>query len=274
MKIIKKLVFIFLLPIFMIAQSEWPGKDYELLLGATLKLVPKNEDRQKMGFSNFYKTEEVKITANGPFIDEVYYGSARKYKKAISKEFKVVNITRHNYFNAVLTLEQSPTKGREPSIVYFKYSTDLESLWPFEIVGGLVIPEGFYCSKIEIKNDKFTDKRRSYSPLLEDISLSKYEEEDVVTIYMSLKVNGSTLNLNGKGVILLLEDGSKINLPNETIEANVSDYGWEYTAFFSLSDENINKLKASPITDYRLYIYDKTIENGHVFCEYLKCLAP
>lgn len=92
---------------------------------------------------------------------------------------------------------------------------------------------------------------------------------------MSIRVFGSTINVNITGVIILLNNGDKIERPEAKIDSKVSrnGSGYTYSAFISLSPAEIEKLSQNIITDVRLYIYDSTIKKGKKLQEYLKCIA-
>tara|TARA_B110000879_G_C10688180_1_gene324365 strand:- start:21 stop:410 length:390 start_codon:yes stop_codon:yes gene_type:complete len=94
-------------------------------------------------------------------------------------------------------------------------------------------------------------------------------------VYMSLKAPGSTPNVGKEGVVVLLENGDKIEKPEAKIDVDVNAAaGYDYTAFFTLDKSDIEKLKASPITDLRLYIYDAKIlkKKALKYLEYIKCI--
>ena len=79
-----------------------------------------------------------------------------------------------------------------------------------------------------------------------------------------------------KGVILLLNDKTKINLPDVDVDCKVNSKGdgYEYSSFIELSKEQIEILKVKEIDKIRLYIYDSDL-NGSTSTklkEYLKCL--
>lgn len=132
------------------------------------------------------------------------------------------------------------------------------------------------CSKIEVTIDKFSGDTTYTSPYkpgyMDIIHFVKVNG----TTYMSLKAYGSTLNVGQKGVIILLADGTKIEKPDEKIDADVnsSTGGWDYSAFVRLDESDIEKMTKSSVTDFRLYIYDSKVlpKKATLYQEYLKCL--
>jgi hypothetical protein len=60
------------------------------------------------------------------------------------------------------------------------------------------------------------------------------------------------------------------------IGRNVSNGGsmdYRYSAFVSLNDKEMEMLSDHLMTDIRLYIYDRTVDNSKKFSEYMKCIA-
>jgi hypothetical protein len=125
----------------------------------------------------------------------------------------------------------------------------------------------YYCEDIITETDKFTKKITKYSPLLEDIGFTKVGGK----IYISLYAKGETLNVNERGVKIILKDGSIINKPNLNIDVTYNS-GYRYSVFFPLNKLEIQKIIKNPITDFRLFIYDNTVSNPDKFSYYLKCL--
>lgn len=134
-------------------------------------------------------------------------------------------------------------------------------------------PEGYFCNDIEKETDKFTNKTTFSSPVLNPISYVKTVIEEEVHTYIKIDVIGITANVSKKGVIILFEDGSKINKPDVDVNAQVNKGGdgFLYTAFFELNKEEIDILSQKNITDVRLFIYDREIKNVKLK-EYMKCI--
>ena len=115
------------------------------------------------------------------------------------------------------------------------------------------------CKKLKRSVDKMTGVINISTPanIANWMRVVKYIEEGIPRTYLSLRTVGSTLNVGEKGVIVLLEDGTKLEWPNEKVDAEASEsVMWHYSAFINLTDEEIETLSKSPIEQYRLYIYD------------------
>ena len=116
------------------------------------------------------------------------------------------------------------------------------------------------CDKLERTEDKFEGTVRISTPykLTNWYRVHKYIESGTTRIYLSIRGGGYTASVGEKGVIVLLEDGTKLEWPNEEIDCDVNTDGpgFVYRAFIGLNDDEIDKLAASKISDSRLYIYD------------------
>lgn len=136
------------------------------------------------------------------------------------------------------------------------------------------------CKDIDKKTDKFTGRISFRSPLKYYLRYSKIIDTDSsISYYLFLTNSGYTLTGSGKGVILLLEDSTKLEFPDASIDylsmvmVGSSVY-YTYTAMLSLSQTNLEKLSKSCIVDYRLYIFDAKVRKKHKekFRNYLNCL--
>ena len=145
------------------------------------------------------------------------------------------------------------------------------------------------CDEITKSNDKFEDIVRYSTPTSTQfggfISALKVIDGDNSRVYLRLYANGQTLNVDEKGVILLFDDGSKLEWPTEKLEVEYKDFGygntaWRYSAFILLNDEEISMLSSKTINSYRLYIYDidvsstkkKNVRNKTNFMNQVSCL--
>jgi hypothetical protein len=100
--------------------------------------------------------------------------------------------------------------------------------------------------------------------------------ESVLSIFLSVKVNGSTVNVSKKGLNLLFEDGTKLTKADANIDTKVSSgSGYIYSAFIQLTEAEIKLLTEKNITDTRVYIYDGTVDEDSAkkIRAYLKCLT-
>lgn len=131
----------------------------------------------------------------------------------------------------------------------------------------------FYCTQIKSEEDKFNGSTTLSSPL-DAISFYKIESREGTNYYIRIEVEGITPNINEKNVIILFENGTKINRPNEKIDIKLGENArYRYISTFKLLDDEIEKLKKDKITDVRLFVHDKVIKNGDALMQYLKCIS-
>jgi hypothetical protein len=196
-----------------------------------------------------------------------------KYESLVGKIFKVISYEPYTD-NIGSNKFKLKIENPETGIIYFNYNPKFEHTFPFEVVGGLDFPEGYFCKDIEENKDKFTNDITFRTPKSDGISIVRVKKENSVNTYLSIRVHGSTVNVNEKGVILLLENGVKIQKPDEKLDVEVTSdgSGYTYSAFINLDPNDITLLTQHKITDVRLYIYDRNITNGKKLIEYIKCI--
>lgn len=256
--------------------QNFPGKNVTLLMNRDLKVGPLPLSHQKFGYDNFYKDKRLRhvLDQNKPHI-------TTKYETLVGKTFKVVNITPYSAPGEGLEYRLT-LFNKELQTVYFKYSPEYAFLFPFEVIGGIKLPEGFFCNDLNTRKDKFTGDTTISSPFEFGIYFMKIIKDNKPSIYMFVQESGSTLNVNKKGLFFILDNGQKIMRPNAKIKVKVNDVAslgltddYLYSALIKLTPGEINLLTNHRITDERLYIYDGTIvqEPGNLLKEYLKCLA-
>lgn len=256
-----------------------PGNKPELLIGKTVKPMVMEEERQYMHYQNFYlefdkeERELPFMRGKKPFSDN---GFMSDYTKLVGKEFKVVAV----YEIAQNRQEDSKAYAielvnDEIGTLFYRYDLSGRNRYELEVVGGLDYAEGLFCDEIDYEKDKFDDIERSYTPIISGINYLKTIEKGKTTIYMTVRRIHKDLILNGKGLYLLFDDGSKISKPNEDIDFDIVSNGHLYKAFFELSKNEIRLLTEKTLTDTRLIAFDSTIpkDSDAILKEYLKCLV-
>lgn len=134
------------------------------------------------------------------------------------------------------------------------------------------------CNKLERSEDRFENTVRISTPykLTNLFRVIKVISETDVATYLSIRTGGYTASVGEKGVILLLEDGTKLEWPNEVIDCDVNTNGpgFSYTAFIRLTDEQIDQLAASKVSGAKLYIYEAPAYKKNVaeFMQQMGCI--
>lgn len=214
--------------------------------------------------------QDITTVGLGPMlVDWAYKSLPKKLKKygfndITVKKFGIVKNTDNKY--QVNVIDNSTGK-------LFKIRLSMLTKKPKYIIKET---KADYSDLMEYNIDAFTDKKTYSSPILAPIHFRKVKNGDKVTTYMRISTVGITSNVGKKGVIILLNDKSKIKKPEADIDIRVNQNGsgYIYSAFFSLTKEEIEQLTQKEITAFRLYIYDKFLTESDAFKykEYLKCI--
>ena len=250
--------------------DNFPKKDVELLIGKEIKVLPKSDIMKAFGYSGFYVDFDLK----NEYAATADYSS--KYEELVGKVFNVVS---YDPFVDVLGKEKFilTIENEQTGTLYFAYDPDpfYESLWPFEVIGGLTYSDEFLCKEINERKDKFTGNITYHSPIIGAVTFLKLTEKSTAGTYIKINVTGTTINVDKRGAIILLENGETIEKPDAKIEVNADLYGnyYEYSTLIKLTEDDIIKLKQHIITDVRLYIYDREVSNGAKLKGYLKCIT-
>jgi hypothetical protein len=282
MKILYTLLLIF--TIQNLAAQSYPGKDVQLFIGKTVKPIEKMEALQKIGYNEFYSVfDTVKRKLSNPYTaPRAYqvgseYNPKTDYKKLAGVPFKVIDtfhvLSQNSWEKDKFYMLQLVNDSL--GTIYYQYSVDRESALELEVVGGLTFPEGYFCQKIDVIEDKFEKTTNYHSPDISGVGFMKVIQGGKPYLYMNISVVGYSLSVDGKGVTILLSNGEKIVRAAQKIDVNVgSGSGYDYSAFITLTTADITKLSNNTITDIRLYVYDSEIDHNDAVLirEYLKCM--
>ncbi len=250
-------------------QDIFPAYDTAMISGKELKVKPLSEVFQRYGYEGFFQDERLKKKF------ECCDGINSKYKSLVNKIFKVVEI--HPYTDNINQKKYKiKLSNTETGNIYFDYDPRYKHNWNFEFVGDYKVPDGFFCRGIEMIVDKFTGDTTYITPFASGFSFVKVIRAGNKTIYIRKNQPGNSLNVNEKGLILLLENGKRIEKSEAIIDVKPSSYGsgYVYSVFEELTYADIELLLNNLITDSRLYIYDGTTnkEDAKTLVEYLKCI--
>lgn len=261
----KKITFLLLLVFTSFySQAQFPAKHPELLLNKEVTIIPLTPTLQEYGYKSLHKSDEMKIT-----------DKAIKHSAIVGKSFKVTEVSPYEKYGS--TKFKIKLESAENGIYYYDYEPKYDFEYILEVIGGLELPADLFCADITTETDKFTGEIRSTSPYSEGVSFIKVNKDGKIKIYLAINETGSTVAVGKTGLILLLENGKKIEKPSAPITVKVnSGYtgakGYVFSAFEELNTEDIKLLSENAITDNRLYIYDGTIKNGKKLQSYLNCL--
>ncbi|RYY30908.1 MAG: hypothetical protein EOP46_21165 [Sphingobacteriaceae bacterium] len=244
------------------AQESFPYKRPILMLNKTVTVV-KLYSSEKDGYRDFYS--DVKRTTHYKAGNEVRTPSDELF----GKEFKVVSIDSTLSYNKKYYEYMFGLQGTET--FYYAYSPRIPpEIYPFEVKGGLDLPEGFYCDFVEKSKYDYTAHiteiwlRQSY-----DYGTTKNQTSATFTFFDKFALTGI------KSMTLLLEN-------NKTIEQKINEtYGspqskeFKYNFTIMLEDKDIELLKANKLIGVKLKDKVHTFHpgTGVSLSGILKCLG-
>jgi len=183
--------------------------------------------------------------------NKVFEGKASSFNKPIFRLINNKGDTLHYIYNSKASSFSFPFLSTEP-----KFNLD------------------YFCNKLTREVDDMTDEIKISSPHSSTFKINKYIEKDKTTYYLSLRAIGSTAVVDGTGVIILFTDGTKMKKSSE-IDVDVSKYGYEYSSFIRLTDNDLKILSKKEIKKIRLYIFDRSVgeQEGKNFKHFVKCIS-
>ena len=251
-------------------QENFLGEDFLQYKGTLLKL----KSDEKLYLNNVFYSDLKDCKAS--FSNNVMYKKPSKIFQTEedslrNKVFKVENIIDKN--GEVWEGKRKAEFLQEPFFVlrdtlrnktfYFKYHAFIQSDFPF-ITSEIKLDETLLSNRVEREIDEFTGEIKINTPNLSSssspVKLYKNIDKGVVKYYLRLRSNGNTVNVNQKGVILLFSDGSKW-VKDSHIDVEVGRSNYYYSAFISLTPEEVDMFINKEISKFRLYIYDNEINN-------------
>jgi hypothetical protein len=263
-------------------QENFLGEDFMQYNGALVKL----KDDAITGFRHtFYSDLKYcqKMYDNNVIYPDTKYNFTTVKDSLKNRIFKVENIvskdgitfTGGSYLDKPILVLKDTLNNQ---VIYYMYDTQYEHNFPF-LTSRIELDTAALCSKIERRVDDFTDKVSLNSPIIESRKLAPmtiYKSiEGIRTVYyLSLRTYGRTANVGESGVIILFDDGTKMNKPSEEIDIDTDDRGFEYSAFIALTETEVQLLTTKKIKKFRLYIYDEEVNPGEAnkFTHYVKCV--
>ena len=128
------------------------------------------------------------------------------------------------------------------------------------------------CSNVNVKIDKFDGDTTYTTPTVDGIQFMKFRLNGKFVISAILERLGYTV-ASGSGCVILLEGGKKIERKNLKINLEAVRGGVMYTAILPLSDTDIELLLKNKITDFRLYVFEKSVIQADQIIKDFNCLV-
>jgi hypothetical protein len=269
----KKLILFSLIVLSNIASygQNFPGTNVELLIGKELKVKEKDESLQRYGYNDFYSDGALKRKFNC-----CENKQNTRYKTLVGKIFKMLSFEA---YTDLMGIDKFKLKIENPEvgIMYYDYDPRFELEFEFEVIGGLTYPEDFFCKNIVSTNDMFTGELDYASPFA-PVEFYKIIKGNTARTQITLKSQAPILTLNVKGVIILLENGFRIERPEAKIEikkikALDGSDAFMYTSVFDLGENDIKLLAENRMIKYRLFKHDTNVTMGETLMNYMRCIA-
>jgi hypothetical protein len=286
----KKLVFTLIALTFMKLGSlnaqtfteNYLGVDFMMYKGALFKL---NENAIS-GFSHsFYsdlKNCQRPYDRNVIYPDDQYTFNTQK-DSLINRIFKVediigkdgTTISVNSYLDKpIFLLRDTVTK----QAIYYIYDKEYEHNFPF-LTSKILLDINTICAKIEYQKDDFTNEITINNPIIESGGISsmilyKVIKSGKASYYLSLHTYSSSLKVGGTGVIILFDNGTKMNKPTAKIDVEYDESAYAYSAWIPLTEVEVKTLTTRKISKFRLYIFDEEVSASFSdkFTYYVKCV--
>lgn len=265
-------------------EPNFLGEEFTLYKGTLLKLI----DNPIAGFNHaFYSDLKYCQSAynNNVIYPDTKYNFVTVKDSLKNRVFLVENIidktgkewdetSKTDYFAKPLFVLKDTLSGQK---IYYKYDKEYGHNFPFN-TSKIKYPTDYFCSKIDKQIDDFTNETKFNSPIMNGRQLSpmiiyKHINKDKAVYYLSLRTYGSTVNVNGNGVIILFQDGTKWSKASK-IDVEAESDGFEYSAFITLTPTDLTTFSTKKIKKFRLYIYDEEVNSNDAekFRLYTQCI--
>lgn len=257
----------FLFTVLVNAQ-DFPGEKIELLTNKQLKVKPVEEASQKYGYRGFFKDEK---------LQNIYKkkGYTTQYTELVGKVFNVVSF--EPYRNSIQEKKfKLKIESKETGVLYFDYDPKYSHTFPFEVIGGLQYPEGFYCDAMLEKETNDANKRKYEFPFVNGIQLIKTVDPKHTFVFAVINVPSADKEPAGvirRGVTVTFDNGGTIELPEEKISSDDNGAGGTvYRAIIGFRDPAHAKLlKENKIVKIKLNKFERNFSEGATLQEYAKC---
>lgn len=263
-------------------KENFLGEDFMQYKGALLKLNGDAIRKLNHAFYSDLKYCQKTYDENVIYPDN-QYGYVTVRDSMINRIFKVEDIVGKDggpfsggssLDKPILVLKDTNTE----QTIFYVYSKKLKSKFPF-LVSGIEIDTALLCAKIERKVDDFTDELSFHSPTLNgsqvaSMIINKYIKGSNTDYYLQLRAFGNSVSVAETGVIILFQDGTKMNKPSEEISVDAGENGYTYNAWITLTAAEVESFSVKTIKKFRLYIYDKEVSPSEAdkFTHYVKCI--
>jgi hypothetical protein len=246
----KKLAFLLLLTAYALQAQDYPFRRPELLLNKEVKIKELPSYELQDGYKNFRSNADGRVT-----YEEIKYNGSKPEALA-GRIFKVTNITggKTSYETAsyILTLQD------DKETIYFNYYIPSSDYY-FEVIGGLDVTADFYCDYVaevagEMGEKVYRQTENTIGLMFEKVINTSTKKAEYTLYFNEQTVKPAP---KGFGVVIMLDNGQKIDLPKSLVIKHDS----AYKAAITLTTAHINLLKAHKITNFKLLEHEGSVTN-------------
>lgn len=258
--------------------KNFAGSYIDLYKGHVLTIKPKDIQLQEYGYRDFYLKATTSMESKGilmPKKELGKYASASEYKALVYRRFicegAFKDSTDQSYPQQYYWLK---LKNDTLGISYYRYDAKYEHNFPFEVDSILTVSQERLCSEIKINKDKFEGHDKFYTPTEHPINIVKVKYDSTYRYYINLSHITSTPTFT-KGIIILFNDGTKLNYPEAKVETSVRGTGSGYysiSSFIQIKEVDIPTFREKEMTDARIYVTEMKIKDGWRYRMYMNCL--
>jgi hypothetical protein len=286
----KKVILITILIIYSYANAQnsfsynFLGEDFQLYKGIQLRLAEETFSGFNYSFYSDLKYCQTNDNSN------VIYPNKNNVSTTVKDSLK------NRVFNVENIIDKSGKDWNESSIkenfdkpifllkdiangqiIYYRFDKENETKFPF-ITSKINYPIDYFCSQIQEQKDEINNEIKLSSPLIRGnkilpLTISRYVNNGKSIFYLSLNAKGNTVNVNQKGVTVLFQDGTKWTKACK-IDVQAGYSGYDYSAFITLTKNDLITFSTKEIKKFRLYIYDTEINpsDASKFRMYTECI--
>lgn len=262
------MLFVLSTPLLAQSQDEFKsyflGEDFIFYKGSLFIVDPNGGGDFNYSFYGSLD-EGSKSYSNNVLYPSEKYSFVSERDSLVSRVFRVEDIVQNgtSSWNSKVIFVLNDTIKKDS--VYFVYDKQYEHNFPFLVSEMQPISGDYIKSKFERRVDKFTSEITISTPILTNgkvspIILYKIIKNGVAHYFLSLNTSGSTVNVGERGVIVLFTDGTKWTRQTE-IDVDADSHGFDYSAWITLTANDLLIFQNKVISGFRLYIYDEYIDS-------------
>ena len=268
----KKLLLLAALALSMaVSAQNFPGEMVQLLEGKELKIVPLAESSQKYGYGGFYTDDKLK---------KIYKEKSHStpYDKLVGKTFKVISI--EPYQNVLKkTKYKIKVDNADTDILYFDYDPEHSFKFPFEVVGGLKYPEGYFCNMVKQEESNEPNIKNYSFPKIDGLAVgySTYRDTHSIALSANLPVDEViSTNTVIKGISWIFDNGEVINSTIDNVTVSKGPTGKAVLKGYLSTSKSTNPkfylLENNKLVKIKFGKYEREFTEGYVLQEYVKCI--